>query len=534
MNTESIIRLVMLALASFTASPGVLAQGPLTPPGAPAPTMKTLDQLEPRTPISSLPFTINAPGSYYVTGNLTGPAGQHGITVDADNVTLDLGGFELVGPGSGTFSAVRVNTFRANATVRHGSARGWLGSAIAAVSVNSTEFRVEDVRVFNAGGTGIVLGNNGEASHCAARGCVFGGISGGNNCHVTACIAIGTTTGRGITVGTDGVIADCTASSNSSDGIQTGESSTVSNCTAANNSAAGFNLASEATVRGCTARFNTTNGFVGANNIRLSDCSAAFSGSHGFSFAVAASLHGCTSSFNGINGFQLSDGATVHNCTAQGNNDSGISIAKAGTVTGCTANGNFGTYGIALENGCTVSNCTVNNNTSSAVLSAGIVTGPQCHVSHCVVSGTKSTAATLTSTTGIGIAASGGSIVESCSVQDSKGDGIRALGACLIIGNLCATSGSGTGDGAGIHTQNADGRVEGNAVTGNDRGIHIEGAGNIIVKNSATGNTTDYVIALSNRYGAIINISAAGAAAVSGNSAASTLTSTDPWANYSY
>src|SRR4030095_6606576 len=71
-----------------------LAQGPLTPPGAAAPTMKTLDQLEPRTPISTLPFTISSPGSYYVTSNLTGVAGQHGITINADNVTLDLGGFE--------------------------------------------------------------------------------------------------------------------------------------------------------------------------------------------------------------------------------------------------------------------------------------------------------------------------------------------------------------------------------------------------------------------------------------------------------
>ena len=32
-----------------------IAQVTLTPPGAPAPTMRTLDQIEPRTPISSVP-----------------------------------------------------------------------------------------------------------------------------------------------------------------------------------------------------------------------------------------------------------------------------------------------------------------------------------------------------------------------------------------------------------------------------------------------------------------------------------------------
>jgi hypothetical protein len=76
-----------------------LAQGPLTPPpGAPAPTMKTLEQIEPRTPISALPFTISSPGSYYVSGDLVVVANQHGISIDASNVTLDLGGFELVSP----------------------------------------------------------------------------------------------------------------------------------------------------------------------------------------------------------------------------------------------------------------------------------------------------------------------------------------------------------------------------------------------------------------------------------------------------
>ena len=81
-------------VSSFLLLPSALPQGSLTPPGAPAPTMKTLNQIEPRTPISSLPFTISSSGSYYVTGNL-GITGQNGITINQDNVTLDLGGFTL-------------------------------------------------------------------------------------------------------------------------------------------------------------------------------------------------------------------------------------------------------------------------------------------------------------------------------------------------------------------------------------------------------------------------------------------------------
>ncbi|MCU0858595.1 MAG: hypothetical protein MUC65_09365 [Pontiellaceae bacterium] len=70
------------------------AQGSLTPPGAPAPTMKTLAQVEPRTPIDNAPFTISAPGSYYLTTNLT-VAGGDAITIAASGVTLDLNGFTI-------------------------------------------------------------------------------------------------------------------------------------------------------------------------------------------------------------------------------------------------------------------------------------------------------------------------------------------------------------------------------------------------------------------------------------------------------
>src|SRR5678815_1618363 len=92
----------------------VLAQGPLTPPGAPAPSMKTLDQIEPRTPISSVPFTISAPGSYYVTTNLTAGVDQNGIIVAADNVTLDLNGFTLFGGGGTSGEGISTSGARTN------------------------------------------------------------------------------------------------------------------------------------------------------------------------------------------------------------------------------------------------------------------------------------------------------------------------------------------------------------------------------------------------------------------------------------
>ena len=75
------------------------AQGPLNPPaGAPVPSMKTLDQIEARTAIESLPYTISTSGSYYLAKNLQFAATSgDAISITAPNVTLDLNGFTISG-----------------------------------------------------------------------------------------------------------------------------------------------------------------------------------------------------------------------------------------------------------------------------------------------------------------------------------------------------------------------------------------------------------------------------------------------------
>lgn len=88
----------------------VLGQGSLTPPGAPAPMMKTLDQIEPRMTLgtpgqtNTATLTIKAPGSYVLMGPVQVGSGD-GIAIAASNVTLDLNGFTIsssANPRSGT------------------------------------------------------------------------------------------------------------------------------------------------------------------------------------------------------------------------------------------------------------------------------------------------------------------------------------------------------------------------------------------------------------------------------------------------
>jgi hypothetical protein len=117
----------------------------------------------PGTSITSLPYTINASGYYYLTGNLTS-IGSSGITVNADNVTLDLMGFTLSGPPNGLAEGITITTN--NVEVRNGTITRW----------------------FN----GIYYSN------------------GGNHCRAIGVRAVGNR--NGINLGYDSLIKGCTAS----------------------------------------------------------------------------------------------------------------------------------------------------------------------------------------------------------------------------------------------------------------------------------------------------------------------------------
>jgi hypothetical protein len=112
MNVTIYRSLITIYVLAATAA-STFAQGSLTPSGAPTPTMKSLDQVEPRIPIDSThtpgngsnTFTINSPGSYYLTGNVTGVSGKNGILISVSNVTIDLGGYTLFG-ASGSLTGI--------------------------------------------------------------------------------------------------------------------------------------------------------------------------------------------------------------------------------------------------------------------------------------------------------------------------------------------------------------------------------------------------------------------------------------------
>jgi hypothetical protein len=203
----SIAIAVSLVLAATLAG-WVHAGGPLDPPGAPGVTMKSLSEVEPRTPISSLPYTISQPGSYYLTGNLSVNIAidVNGITVQADDVTIDLNGFELNGNGVG-FDAVKEGAAsRKNWRVHNGAIVGW-GIAIDGPTV--TNGQIDNVRASGIRWGGLSLGAGARVSDCSVEGNIATstGIGTGGGSSVESCSTQGFSIG--IFVDTQSTVARC-------------------------------------------------------------------------------------------------------------------------------------------------------------------------------------------------------------------------------------------------------------------------------------------------------------------------------------
>ena len=242
---------IALLLSSISLQLSAFAQGPLTPPGAPAPTMKTLEQIEPRTLITNLPYSITQAGSYYLTTNLTCSACTNisapGIKIQTSGVTLDLMGFELVGPGAGLADGISVFASVTNICVHTGSVRNWGNNGLNSSALGG---QYQHLR----------LGGNGSE-----------GIRTGPGSVVSDCIAIGngvTTGSYGIDLGRDSIARDCVAISNNVTGFRADIGATISACTSRGNTT-GFEVRNGAVITGCTAIENSLDGISATDRCRV-------------------------------------------------------------------------------------------------------------------------------------------------------------------------------------------------------------------------------------------------------------------------
>jgi hypothetical protein len=335
-------KLAALFLTVFTIHHplSTFAQGSLTPPGSPTPTMKTLDQLdaklEKRTPISSAPFTIGAPGSYYLAANVSVNAGN-AITIATNNVTLDLNGFTIestenpatTGCGIALGSVCRVT----NITILNGFISGHVVNNAGTYSGPGFGYGVFGPNLPNANMPGNVRVCGVSISGCRYHGIYF--LT--NDAVVQSCI-VKTVGGYGIYAHT---ISDSTALDCGGDAVN---ASVANNCSGSSNTGLGVTAG---TANNCSG--SSISGY-GVGAIIADHCYGYSSSSTGLSAATAHSCYG----YSDNGGFGLS-AVTARNCygysvTRDGIHASAVAIACYGYNS--SGAGFDGVYSSVIAIGC--------------------------------------------------------------------------------------------------------------------------------------------------------------------------------------
>ncbi len=295
---------VLLAFVGLMVLPNGAWAGDLQPPAAPGSTMKTLDEVEPRIPISQadIPLIISTSGSYYLTEdvNTSGVA----IQIDCNDVTIDLSGYSLTGTGSGNSNGIRIFS-RNNLEIRNGTIRNFNWHGIVQYTGNSRNYRLINLRIIA----------NGQAS---------------SSYHGIALSGYGN------------LIKDCIVSENLGDGIRPGFASTIIGNIVYNNGDDGISVFDSCTVTNNTVYGNQNNGIFASYSCTVTGNTVRDNGSNGIFANPGSTVTGNTVYNNQTNGIYASYGCLVVGNTAKNNNQSGLgNAAGIYAFSDCFVKGNM-------------------------------------------------------------------------------------------------------------------------------------------------------------------------------------------------
>ena len=216
------------------------------PPGPIGPTMKTLNEVEPRTVLllpsgggaaaaAASAITISVPGSYVLGVSLTATTAAPGIVIAASNVTLNLNGMVLDGSNVGT-DGIIVQGVQTNIAIFNGGLTRWTESGVDASSAFGSQFwdlRITDFGSAPSADDGLHAGGSATVSRCVVSTSTLAvaddGIHMGPSGVLSNCTVNGSY--RGIYVENGSTVTDCSVSFTLAGGIVAGVASTIRNCT---------------------------------------------------------------------------------------------------------------------------------------------------------------------------------------------------------------------------------------------------------------------------------------------------------------
>ena len=347
----------LLLATVLLAVPGLAhAQGTFPPPSAPnVPIMKSLSQVEPRTPVQSLasapPYVITQSGSYYLTGNITvaTDVGAIAVTSGVSDVTIDLNGFTIESTfasagtsnaiGFGNSSRIKVcnGNIKSGSTVTSGviTGRGFSNGIYA--SSKLMDSIISGVNVTGIGDTGIYCDFSSLVENCNVSQSLNGirnyqrGTT--SHCIVTNCGNLGI----------DSTMVDtCQGSGYVLQGVN---GTTVTNSSGTSNSEVGL-MATTAT--NC---YGTSSSNTGRNATNASNCNGTSTSAIGLLANCATNCAGYSTSSTGL------QAKIANTCTGNSTSSTGLYVSNAmncygysGTGTGLYATNATNCYGLTTAN----------------------------------------------------------------------------------------------------------------------------------------------------------------------------------------
>lgn len=348
---------LLIASVHFGCTTISIAQGTVNPPssafsgGNPGPNFKTLQQVEPRTDLATVPGNANSmhritqPGSYYLSNNLDVTT-TDGIEINASGVTLDLNGFTIfrTSTASANGAAIEINASGlANIWIKNGhitggvtfdpeltgdrfTGTGFFHAIIERGDPDPINVRVSQVHVSGTDFAAIDLNNSANTisstvEHCSVRVAGGVGIRAGNIQHcsaldiqASAILALGSVSncrGESVSLQSDGRGIDAQGQVSDSYGFAFN----------------GIGIQSTSDVKDSIGESEIGRGIVASRNV---------SGSYGYSTSTSTSNHGISAAnvtdSHGVatGGKGISATGNVLNC--YGSSTSMDGIDSAGSV----------------------------------------------------------------------------------------------------------------------------------------------------------------------------------------------------------
>ncbi len=332
-----------LAIVTILITGTMLYAGPLNPPAGPiASTAKTLNEVEPRIAINSINtpgdadsvFRISQPGSYYLTGNVTGVAGKHGIAIASADVSIDLQGFTLIGgPGTRDGISTVVPGLITNITISNGTVSSWGFSGVNLVNFAPSHCKIHNLVAKGNASHGFILPGLSNIFECRAFGNSIG-IQCGSGCNLIGSSASDNTS-TGILVNDHCTLTRCIADDNLHDGISAGPHCVLEFCITAHNGYFGISTGDNSTAIACSSSNNSAGGILAGSGAALRDCESQRNGLVGIDARVGASLEHCTVLSNFGTGIVAHDSNALADCTVSLNDGTGIAALKECTIDSC-------------------------------------------------------------------------------------------------------------------------------------------------------------------------------------------------------